>query len=78
MKNYNHQRKLAAEKLKQQGGVWPAKYDPPVKWLAPENLPEEVKGKPMNQETKRWESVSMSVFADFEKNLKKKGQESHQ
>lgn len=85
MKEYHHQRKLAAEQIKQKGGIWPLKLNPPIKWLGIENLPKEIRNKSkeeiaqiiaddefLENNANRWESVSMSVFADLEKNLKKK------
>lgn len=81
LKEYKTQRKLAAEALRRKGGIWPLKYDPPVKLLDKKNLPEEIRGKSeaeiadyiQQQEAleseDRWESVSMRQFAEFEKRL---------
>ncbi|KAF3986869.1 hypothetical protein FT663_04181 [Candidozyma haemuli var. vulneris] len=78
VKDWNDRRKLAADKLKEQGGLWPADFYPPVKLLNKENIPEELARDP-NAEKKSevdesWGDVPVAirVFAQTEKRLKAK------
>lgn len=77
IKDWELKRKLAAEKLANNGGIWPADFDPPVRLLKPENLPEAFKDKSnvtKNDEDAVWNRVpvEMRVFAELEKKIKGK------
>ncbi|KAH3902247.1 related to UPF0651 protein YPL107W, mitochondrial [Saccharomycodes ludwigii] len=45
MQHWRHQRKLAAEAINRTNNIWPAKYDPPIKWLNEKNIPVELRHK---------------------------------
>lgn len=78
VKDWNDRRKLAAGKLKEQGGVWPADFHPPVKFLNKENIPEELAAKvdpeKVSEVEESWGDVPVAirVFAQTEKRLKAK------
>lgn len=79
LKDWNEKRKTAAENMKKNGGVWPADFHPPVKFLNPENIPQETKQEAQKRPSKSdadeaWGNVPVSirVFAQTEKRLKSK------
>lgn len=80
IKDWNAKRKRAAELLVQKGGVWPADFHPPIKFLKPENLPQGLSAKvreapqAMAKEEESWNNVPVQirVFAEVEKRLKQK------
>lgn len=69
VKDWNEKRKEAAHKLSQRGGVWPADFDPPVRFLKPENIPG---GKEDAKKDDEWANVPVSirVFAEMERKKK--------
>lgn len=76
IKDWEAKRKIAAKKLAEKGGVWPADFHPPVKFLKPENLPESFKDSPdvgkANDDAWNKVPVEMRVFAELEKKIKSK------
>lgn len=75
IKDWEAKRTLAARKLVEKGGVWPADFYPPVKLLKPENLPDSFKGQSVENkelENGAWNRVpvEMRVFAELEKKIK--------
>ncbi|PVH16792.1 uncharacterized protein CXQ87_004347 [Candidozyma duobushaemuli] len=78
VKDWNDRRALAAGKLKEQGGLWPADFYPPVKLLNKENIPEELaKASDAEKDSAAEEAwggvpVAIRVFAQTEKRLKAK------
>lgn len=75
IKDWEAKRRLAAGKLVKKGGIWPADFYPPVKLLRPENLPESLRGKNIDnkeQDDGAWNRVpvEMRVFAELEKKIK--------
>lgn len=83
LKFWNAKRKEAAQHLKLQGGRWPENFDAPVQFLQPENLPESLANNPTQigqQDESGWGNVPISirVFAETEKRLKKKQQQQQQ
>lgn len=75
VKEWNAKRKEAALKLKERGGVWPADFHPPVKYLSEENLPGNVKKvetQPKEEETWGNVPVTIRVFAEMERKMKLK------
>lgn len=83
LKDWNLQRRLAAEKLHEKGGRWPEDFYPPIRHLADENLPlslaknaskarERTSGK--TDESEAWGNVPVSIraFAEFEKKVNKR------
>lgn len=78
VKDWNERRALAADKLKEQGGVWPADFHPPLKMLNKENIPEgmevDPETAPKSDAEESWSGVPVAirVFAQTEKRLKAK------
>lgn len=75
IKNWDAKRRLAAKKLVEKGGVWPADFHPPLKLLKPENLPESLQNQSdvgKGDEESAWNKVpiEMRVFAELEKKIK--------
>lgn len=76
IKDWNDKRKEAASKLAQRGGVWPADFDPPVRFLQPENMPGGTEKAAPDEEVAGLDSewgnvpVSIRVFAEMERKKK--------
>lgn len=81
IKDWNDKRKEAAGKLAVRGGIWPADFDPPVRFLNPENMPggntggkvaEKAKVEAKQEQEDEWANVPVSirVFAEMERKKK--------
>ncbi|EEQ40199.1 Oxidoreductase-like protein, N-terminal family protein [Clavispora lusitaniae] len=82
VKDWNTKRKKAAAEMVKRGGIWPADFHPPVRYLKKENLPQSVRQsaearKPADEE---WGNVPVSirVFAEMERKKKLQKQKREQ
>lgn len=73
IQDWKDKRKEAAKALVKKGGIWPADFHPPVRYLTPANLPKQMSPQDKT-ESDGWADVpiSIKVFAEFEKKLKAK------
>lgn len=71
IQDWKQKRKEAAAVLVQKGGVWPADFHPPVRYLTEANIPKEMSSHDKT-DSDAWSEVPVSirVFAEFEKKLK--------
>lgn len=74
VEDWNAKRKEAARKLAKRGGTWPADFDPPVRFLRPENMPGGESSEKVSEKAKddEWANVPVSirVFAEMERKKK--------